>query len=83
MPTLKITAKGQVTLKKEALAHLGVGPGDTIDVDMAPGGRLELRAARRTGKIADVFGIFKNPDGPHLTLEEISEVIRHGWAGEL
>ena len=83
MPTLTITAKGQVTLKKEALAHLGVQPGDTIDVDMAPGGRLELHASRRTGKISDIFGMFKNPDGPRLTIEEINEVIRQGWAGEL
>ncbi|MGO7565492.1 AbrB/MazE/SpoVT family DNA-binding domain-containing protein, partial [Rhizobium johnstonii] len=34
MATLTLTAKGQVTLKKEVLQHLGVRPGDKIYVDL-------------------------------------------------
>ena len=57
MSTLKVTAKGQVTLRKDVLKHLGVSPGDQVAVDVLPGGRIEVRAAKRTGKISDVFGV--------------------------
>ena len=32
--TLTVTAKGQITLRREVLEHLGVRPGDKIDVDL-------------------------------------------------
>jgi bifunctional DNA-binding transcriptional regulator/antitoxin component of YhaV-PrlF toxin-antitoxin module len=32
-----VTAKGQVTLKRELLQHLGVKPGERIDFDKLPG----------------------------------------------
>ncbi|CAN7542094.1 AbrB/MazE/SpoVT family DNA-binding domain-containing protein [Rhizobium sp. LjRoot30] len=44
MITLKITAKGQMTLKKEVMRHLGVKPGDTIDVERLPNGRIQMVA---------------------------------------
>jgi len=82
MSTLKVTAKGQVTLRKDILKHLGVSPGDQVAVDVLPGGRIEVRAAKRTGKISDVFGMLYQPDGPRLTIDEINESIAAGWAGE-
>jgi hypothetical protein len=45
MPRLKITAKGQVTFRQDILCHLGVRPGEAVNVEEAPGGRVELRAA--------------------------------------
>jgi hypothetical protein len=36
MSTLTITAKGQVTLRKDFLEHLGVRPGEKITVDKLP-----------------------------------------------
>ncbi|MGO8666304.1 AbrB/MazE/SpoVT family DNA-binding domain-containing protein, partial [Rhizobium ruizarguesonis] len=47
MATLTVTANGQVTLKKEVLQHLGVRPGDKIDVALLPGGKLEVIAVKR------------------------------------
>jgi AbrB family looped-hinge helix DNA binding protein len=82
MSTLKVTAKGQVTLRKDVLKHLGVRPGDQVDVDVLPGGRIEVRATKRTGKISDAFGFLYREDGPKLTIEEINESIAAGWAGE-
>jgi AbrB family looped-hinge helix DNA binding protein len=82
MSTLKVTAKGQVTLRKDVLKHLGVSPGDQVAVDLLPGGRIEVRAAKRTGKISDVFGVLRREGGPVLTIEEINEAIAAGWAGE-
>ena len=83
MTKLTITAKGQVTLKKDILNHLGARPGEKLDVDILPGGRIEVRAARPTRPISDAFGFLKREGQPSLTIEEINETIAKGWAGEL
>lgn len=46
MATLIITSEGQVTLGSDLFQHLGIQPGETIEVDKLPDGRLELKAAR-------------------------------------
>ena len=56
MTKLTITAKGQVTLKRDLLNHLGVGPGEKIEVDKLPNGRIVARAASQDGTIADFIG---------------------------
>jgi bifunctional DNA-binding transcriptional regulator/antitoxin component of YhaV-PrlF toxin-antitoxin module len=40
--TLTVTARGQVTFRKDVLKHLGVQPGGKIHVDLLPDGRAEL-----------------------------------------
>jgi AbrB family looped-hinge helix DNA binding protein len=81
--TLTVTAKGQVTLRKDVLSHLGIKAGDKLTVENLPDGRVELKAARRTGKISDAFNFLKREGGPVLTIEEMNEIIAKGWAGEL
>ena len=81
MSTLTITAKGQVTLRKDILNHLGVGPGEKIVVDKLPDGKIQVRAAP-TGKIEEAFGMLKREGQPTFTIEEINEAIARGWAGE-
>ncbi len=80
MTTLTVTAKGQVTLRKEVLQHLGVGPGQKVEVDMLPNGRIEIRA-KPTGSIEDFIGCGHRPGTKPLTIEEISEIAAQGWAG--
>lgn len=82
MTTLTVTAKGQVTLRRDLLQHLGVKPGDKITLDKRPDGRIEVAAARSGGKISDVFGMFGPTCRPAPTIEEINEAIAAGWAGE-
>lgn len=82
MGTLTVTAKGQVTLRKDLLGHLGVRPGDRIAVEALPGGRIEIRAAKPGGRISDVFNLLRRKDGPSLSIAEIDEVAARGWAGE-
>ena len=82
MSTLTVTAKGQVTLRKELLEHLGVRPGEKITIDKLPDGRIEVRAARPTGKISDAFNFLKKENGPLLSVEEMSEIAARGWAGK-
>jgi AbrB family looped-hinge helix DNA binding protein len=82
MPTLTVTAKGQVTLRKDLLEHLGVHPGEKITVDKLPDGRIEVKAVRPTGKISDAFNFLKKENGPSLSIEDMSEIAARGWAGE-
>jgi len=82
MSTLTVTAKGQVTLRKDVLEHLGVHPGEKITVNKLPDGRIEVRAARPTGRISDVFGLLKRKGGPSLTIEEMNKIAARGWAGK-
>lgn len=81
MPTLKITAKGQITLRRDILEHLRVGPGAQVDVEKLPGGRVEIRTAP-AGEIAAVFGMLKKKGGPTLSVEQMNETARRGWAGK-
>jgi AbrB family looped-hinge helix DNA binding protein len=82
MTTMTVTAKGQVTLRKDLLKHLGVQPGDRLEVDMLPDGRIEMRAARPGGRIADVFGMLHRADTPSLSLADIERIAGEGWAGK-
>jgi bifunctional DNA-binding transcriptional regulator/antitoxin component of YhaV-PrlF toxin-antitoxin module len=76
MTRLTVTARGQVTLRKEILQHLGVAPGDRIDVDLLPGAQVELRAAKRQGSVADLRGYLKRKtNGQRLSIEEIDAAI--------
>ncbi len=82
MITLTVTAKGQITLRNDTLRHLGVCPGEKITVNKLPDGRIELKAARSTGKISDAFGFLKKRNGPSLSIEDITKVAAQGWAGK-
>ena len=82
MSTLTVTAKGQVTLRKGLLDHLGVRPGDKIIMNKLPDGRLEVRAVRPAGDIADAFDFLKRDGGPSLSIEEMNAIAARGWAGK-
>ena len=83
MSTLTVTANGQVALRKDLLKQLGVQPGGKISVDKLPDGRIEVKAARPTGKISDMFGSLKaRRKGRPLSIEDMNEVIARGCAGK-
>ncbi|HTW79927.1 MAG TPA: hypothetical protein VME23_10330 [Terracidiphilus sp.] len=75
MPTLKLTSRGQVTLRKEVLRHFGVKPGDKIELQLLPGGKGVVQAERKKGNIKDVFGILAGKTDVKLTIEEMNEAI--------
>lgn len=79
--SLTVTRKGQVTLRKELLAHLGLRPGQRLDVELLPGGRLELHAEQATERIEAVFGLLAGQTEHRASLEEIHEAAAAGWAG--
>jgi antitoxin PrlF len=82
MTILTITAKGQVTFRKDLLQHLGVEPGQKIEIDKLPDGRITVQAARTTGTIDDFIGLLAGKTKKVATIEEINEAIASGWAGE-
>lgn len=82
MVSLTVTSKGQVTLRKDILEHLGVTTGHKIEVCKLPGGRIEVRAARPSGRIEDVFGILAGKSKVSLSIDEMNAAIADAWAGK-
>ena len=82
MATLTVTAKGQVTLRKDLLEHLGVRPGGTIAIDKLPDGRIEVRAERPAGKISETFDFLKRPKGRALSIAKMKKIAAQGWSGK-
>jgi bifunctional DNA-binding transcriptional regulator/antitoxin component of YhaV-PrlF toxin-antitoxin module len=82
MIVLTITAKGQVTLRKDLLKHLGVQPGEKIAMDKLPDGRVEIKAARPRGRISDVFNMLKRDNTRSLSIEDMNRLAADGWAGK-
>lgn len=82
MTSLAITAKGQVTLKRDVLAHLGVQPGQRIEFDKLPDGEVRIRAARKTGTIDGFIGLLAGKTAKPMSIDEMNEIIAAGWAGE-
>lgn len=81
MSTLTITAKGQVTLRKDLLQHLGIEQGQKIEVTALPGGRVEIRAAHPAGGIDGFIGLLAGKTRKAATIEEMNEAAASGWAG--
>lgn len=81
MTTLTVTARGQVTFRKKVMQHLGVKPGEKIELDLLPDGRGLIRAARPNGKIEDFFGVLAGKTKKVATIEEMNEAAARGWAG--
>ncbi len=82
MASLAVTVKGQVTLKRDLLQHLGIKPGERIDFEKLPGGELRVRAARPTGTIDHFLGLLAGRTRKVATLEEMNEAAAAGWAGK-
>ena len=82
MATLTVTAKGQITLKQELLRHLNVSPGQKVQVNMLPDGKLVVQPAAKTGSIERFFGSLEQKDGPKLTIAQIKKITEDAWDGK-
>ena len=80
MAILSVTARGQVTFRKDVLRHLGIRPGEKIELHKLPDGQVTLRALRPSGKIEDLFGLLAGKTKKVATIEEIQEAAAEGWA---
>jgi antitoxin component of MazEF toxin-antitoxin module len=81
MTSLTVTAKGQITLRKDLLQHIGAQPGSRLTVQALPNGRIEISPPARRARF-QAFGLLKREGQRAISIEEMNEVIARGWAGE-
>jgi bifunctional DNA-binding transcriptional regulator/antitoxin component of YhaV-PrlF toxin-antitoxin module len=72
---LKITSKGQLTLRKAVLNHLRVKPGEKVGIALLPEGRVELRPATETPDIQALRGLLRRPGQQAASLDEMQDAI--------
>lgn len=82
MTTLSVTARGQVTFRREVLQHLGIKPGEKIELDLLPDGRAVLMAAQPSAPITGFIGLLSGKTSKGATIEEISDSAAKGWANQ-
>lgn len=80
MAIVSTTSRGQVTLRKEIFQHVGITPGEKLEIELLPGGEFRGRAVRKSGKIEDVFGMLAGKTNLRLTIDEINEAIAEAGA---
>jgi bifunctional DNA-binding transcriptional regulator/antitoxin component of YhaV-PrlF toxin-antitoxin module len=81
MTTLTVTARGQVTFRKDVLKHLGIRPGGKIRLDLLPDGKAELTADQAKGSWDDLDGFFAGKtNGARLSIEELGDAIAEAGA---
>ena len=79
MTALTITARGQITLKRELLNHLGIAPGQQLEVHKLADGVLALKAAAPLGLEA-FAGCLPPPAKPALSVADMNALIAQRWA---
>lgn len=80
MATAAVTSKGQITIPAEVREDLGLKTGDRVSFLKSENGEYILKAKK--GSLMDLKGCVKWTGKP-VTIEEMNETIRKGWAGEL
>lgn len=82
MAALKVTGRGQATFRKEVLRHLGLRPGDRIEVDLLPGGIVQLSAALPRQPVGELVGLLRGrTSGRALTDEQLRAANAEAGAG--
>jgi bifunctional DNA-binding transcriptional regulator/antitoxin component of YhaV-PrlF toxin-antitoxin module len=82
MTTLTLTERGQVTFRKDVLQHLGIKPGDKIELDLLPDGRGVIKAARPPETITGFVGLLAGKTDKVASIEEMNEAATQGWASK-
>jgi bifunctional DNA-binding transcriptional regulator/antitoxin component of YhaV-PrlF toxin-antitoxin module len=76
MATLTVTARGQVTFRKDILRHLGIHAGDRVRIELLPDGRVQLEADRPKETWHSLQGFLHGKtNGARLSIEDINAVI--------
>ncbi len=74
----KLTSKGQVTIPKPVRDRLGLQPGDSVEFDLAPDGRIVI--AKVGGKPpVSRFEAIRGSAGPGMTTDEVMALVRGDW----
>jgi len=78
MTALTVTAKGQITLRRELLQFLGIAPGQQVEVNKLTHGVLALQAVAPLG--LEAFAGCLPPPGKALSVQEMNRVIAEAWS---
>lgn len=71
----RVGKRNQVTIPAEMLRHLGVAPGEDVEV-VEGDGSVTIRKA--DDPIARAYGMLHRPGEKPMDIEEINEIIRSG-----
>jgi bifunctional DNA-binding transcriptional regulator/antitoxin component of YhaV-PrlF toxin-antitoxin module len=82
MATLTVTTRGQVTFRKDVLEHLGVAPGERIELELLPGSKGVIKAAQKKGSIDNFIGSLARKSKEKLTIAEIKKATERAWAAK-
>ena len=81
MSTLTVTSRGQVTIRKDVLKHLGVKPVEKIVLELLPGGRAALSAVEQNAPVRTLHGfLIGKTNGAALSIEQINDAIAKAGA---
>lgn len=80
MSTLTVTAKGQITLRQDLLKHLGVAPGQQVEVHKLPDGTLTIGSHAQDGDVNDFIACLHKPGTPIVSIDEMNGIIAQSWA---
>jgi bifunctional DNA-binding transcriptional regulator/antitoxin component of YhaV-PrlF toxin-antitoxin module len=83
MTRLTVTRRGQVTFRKKVLDHLGVRPGEKLELELLPEGKGMIRASRPSGSIDGFIGLLAGRTRKIATIEEMNRAAARGWAGRI
>lgn len=78
MFALTVTAKGQITLKRELLQYLGISPGQQLEVNKLANGVLTLHAKTEHG-LETFSGCLPKPSKA-LSVQDMNDLIAKSWA---
>lgn len=81
MTALTITSKGQITLSLELLQHLGIAPGQQVEVHKQANGVLTLQA--KAPESLEAFAGCLSAQPIAFSLDEMNDIIAKSWAGHL
>ena len=79
MPIGTVTTKGQITIPKGVRDRLRLSAGSRVNFVFDRKGGLTLKPVKTD--IRSLKGIVKSPLGRPVTIEEMNEAIRRGYAG--
>ncbi len=79
MPTGTITTKGQITIPKEVRDRLRLKAGSRVNFVFGRNGSVTIKPVNTD--IRSLKGMIKSPFDHPVTIEEMNEAIRRGYAG--
>jgi bifunctional DNA-binding transcriptional regulator/antitoxin component of YhaV-PrlF toxin-antitoxin module len=79
---ITLSGRGQFTLNKGFLEHLGVKPGEQVSINKMPDGKLEISAKKDKWTVNEAKEYFRTLLGEskiHLTIDEMNDAIADGY----